>query len=107
MAAQLHHVALTSAHFEQTVRFYKEVFRMEVDRMAGQAPERKLWFREGIQINEVSVECSGNGQWDHMGMKVTDKQQLLERAFAAGCTLAPGKKDWIVTPDGVVIELMA
>ena len=107
MAAQLHHIALTSANFDQTVRFYEEVFQMEVDRIAGQAPERKLWFLQGIQINEVSCECPGNGQWDHVGLKVTGKQQTLDRAFAAGCTLVPGKKDWIVTPDGVVIELMA
>ena len=52
MSCQLHHVAVNTRNFEETVRFFKELFAMEVTQEKGQAPNRKLWFREGIQINE-------------------------------------------------------
>lgn len=51
MAGQVHHVAVNSANFEETVRFFEEVFQMEISRTAGEAPARKLWFRQGIQVN--------------------------------------------------------
>lgn len=42
MAGQVHHVAVNSDHFSDTVRFFTEVFQMEVSRTTGEAPNRKL-----------------------------------------------------------------
>lgn len=106
MAGQVHHVAVRSASFSDTVRFFEEVFQMEVSRTAGEAPMRKLWFRQGIQVNEVSDAPQCAGLYDHVGMQVTDKAETLKRAAAFGCTAVPGKPDWFITPEGIVIELM-
>lgn len=106
MAGKLHHAAINSAKFEDTVRFFEEVFQMEVSRTTGEAPERKLWFHQGIQVNEARSAESGAGQYDHIGIQVTDKAQTLEKAAAFGCTPVPGKPHWFTMPEGVVLELM-
>lgn len=106
MAGQVHHVAVNSDHFPDTVRFFLEVFQMEVSRTAGEAPNRKLWFRQGIQVNEVSQIPHGASQYDHIGIAVTDKTETLQKAAAFGCKPLAGKPNWFATPDGIVIELM-
>lgn len=107
MAGQIHHVAVNSPNFEETVHFFQALFDMEVSRTRGEAPERKLWFRQGIQVNEVPAGNSLSGRYDHIGILVEDKEEILEKAFALGCTAIPGKPHWFTTPDGIVIELMA
>lgn len=106
MPAKLHHAAVNAVNFEQTVRFFQEVFQMDIDRTAGISPQRKLWFQQGIQVNEVSSINSSAGLWDHIGIQVPDKTEVLTKAFAFGCTPFPGKTDWFFTPDGLLIELM-
>ncbi len=106
MAGQVHHVAVHSASFEETVRFFEEVFEMEVSRTAGEKPARKLWFRQGIQVNEVSGGDPASGLYDHIGIQVTSKAETLEKAAAFGCNMLREKPGWFVTPEGYVIELM-
>lgn len=108
MAGQIHHVAVNSSNFEDTVCFFKEVFQMEVSRTTGEAPARKLWFRQGIQVNEVPEIVPGGDVYDHIGIQVPDREQTLAKALAMGCKPVEGKPThWFATPDGVVIELMA
>ena len=82
MSCQLHHVAVNTCNFEETVRFFKELFAMEVTQEKGQAPNRKLWFREGIQVNENLGERSDGDRYDHIGIQV-DNWELLRRRAAA------------------------
>ena len=106
MSCQLHHVAVNTRDFEGTVRFFQELFHMEVTEERGQAPNRKLWFREGIQVNECAAEPSDGSRYDHIGIRVDNWEQLRERAAEMGCTPVPGKPHWFVTPEKLVIELM-
>lgn len=106
MAGQVHHVAVNSANFEETVRFFEEVLQMEVSRTTGEAPARKLWFQQGIQVNEIPSGDPASGLYDHIGIQVTDKAVTLKKAAAFGCAPVPGKPHWFSTPDGLVIELM-
>ena len=106
MASQLHHVAVKSVNFEQTVRFFQEVFDMDISRTRGEAPARMLWFCEGIQINEVTQLQVSGGVCDHIGIHVTNKKEVLEKACARGCKVLPEKPHWFLTPDGIMIELM-
>lgn len=106
MAAQVHRLAINADHFEETVRFFTEVFQMEISRTAGKKPARKLCFRQGIQVNDVPAGNPASGLYDHIGIQVTDKAEILEKAAAFGCTPVPGKAHWFITPEGIVIELM-
>ena len=49
MAGFLQHVAINTTRFEESVRFFEYLFEMEATRMMGDAPNRKIWFRQGIQ----------------------------------------------------------
>ncbi|MDD5952738.1 MAG: VOC family protein [Oscillospiraceae bacterium] len=102
MQVQLHHVAICTDQFEASVQFYKDVFGMTVDRTQGEAPHRKVWFCEGIQLNEGTP--AGNSL-DHIGLWVPDQAATLEKAKAHGCKGIEGRPNWFLTPQGVVIEL--
>ena len=106
MASKLHHVCVNSANFEQTGRFIQEVFQMEVSRTDGAVPSRRLWFREGIQVNEATEPSAAAGACDHIGIEVSSKEEILCKIPAFGCTVLPEKPHWFLTPDGFVIELM-
>lgn len=107
MNAYLDHVAVNSANLEETVRFFKEVFHMEVSREAGSAPNRRIWFRQGIQINEAPPVSRENTIYHHVALRVEDKEEAVRATLAYGCKPVEGKTGWIVTADGIVIEFMA
>ena len=105
MAGKIHHVGVNSANFEQTVRFFQEVFQMEVARTRGDAPNRQLWFRQGIQVNESAEPITAPGVCDHIGIGVTNKEEVLAMVPSYGCKIFPNKSHWFTTPEGYVIEL--
>ena len=107
MTAHLDHVAINARDFEETVRFFEEVFHMEISWEAGAMPHRRLWFHQGIQINETADACRDNSLYNHIALRVSDKAEAIEAAKAYGCVMVEGKDHWIVTPGGIVIELMA
>ena len=107
MAGKLHHMAVNAANFEETVKFFQELFDMEVLKTNGEAPHRKLWFKQGIQVNEVSEAGAAGNVYDHIGIWVDDRERTLAKAHAMGCRAMDGKPaHWFLTPEGIVIELM-
>ena len=107
MAGKLHHMAVNTANFETTVRFFEELFDMEVLKTNGEAPHRKLWFQQGIQVNEATQMIPGGNVYDHIGIWVDDRERTLAKAHAMGCKAMDGKPaHWFLTPEGIVIELM-
>ena len=107
MSGHLHHMAVNSQNFEETVAFFQNLFQMETARTRGDAPHRMLWFREGIQVNEVTEALPGGNRYDHIGIGVTDRAKVIEKALAMGCKSVPGKGEhWLSTPEGYVLELM-
>lgn len=107
MAGQVHHVAVNTANFEETVRFFEELFDMEVLKANGEAPNRKLWFRQGIQVNEAAEILPGGNRYDHIGIQVPNREEIVARALAMGCSPVAGKPYWFITGDDLMIELMA
>ena len=107
MAGKLHHMAVNAANFEATVKFFQELFDMEVLKTNGGAPNRKLWFKQGIQVNEVTEVVPDGNVYDHIGIWVDDRERTLAKAHAMGCKAMGGKPaHWFLTPEGIVIELM-
>ena len=107
MAGKLHHMAVNAANFEATVKFFQELFDMEVLKTNGEAPHRKLWFKQGIQVNEVTEAGAAGNVYDHIGIRVDDREGTLAKAHAMGCRAMDGKPEhWFLTPEGIVIELM-
>ena len=106
MKGKLHHAAVNSAHFEETVKFFETLFEMEVSSTRGEAPHRKLWFREGIQVNEVPQVAAGGNVFDHIGIQVPDREKAISKALALGCSPVEGKgAHWLLAPGDIVLEL--
>ena len=100
----LHHVCIAVTEFDRYVELFTSL-GMSVKKTRGEAPDRQLWFNEGIQLNEVAEATNGN-MVDHIALGVDDIQKTVEIAVAHGCRpMAKGEK-WFELPNGVVVELM-
>jgi len=106
MTAIVNHVALGVADYDWYVTFFQEVFGMEKERSRGEKPQRQIWFKQGIQLNEVATTYQGkNNLYDHIGFKVDDLEAFRQKALAKGCTELPNKKNWFVLPNQVLVEM--
>lgn len=48
--AKIDHAAIRTKSYEDAQKFFEDVFEMHMCREIGEKPERKCWFREGIQL---------------------------------------------------------
>ena len=105
MRSHIHHVALNVEDLDWYAAFFREVFGMQAERTAGERPGRKLWFREGIQLNEVSGPLTGGGWYDHLSLAVEDIPDTVKSALSRGCSPLPEGRNWFALPNGVRVEL--
>ena len=105
MRAQIHHIALNVSDLEWYAAFFQDVFSMTVQRTAGEKPKRRLWFREGVQLNECSGEPECGEAYDHFSLGVDDIPGAVKRALDAGCSPLPNGSHWLQLPNGVRLEL--
>lgn len=103
MKAILDHAAFATQDLEKSVDFFEKVFGMTVERTSGEAPNRKVWFDQGVQLNETEFQVQTGNQCDHICLKVSDRAEATKKAIECGG--AEIKENWIRTPDGIVIEL--
>lgn len=104
MKYTLHHIALSVNRLDWYVDFFTKVFEMTVRKTAGSAPERKIWFHEGIQLNETPDTPAAGTLYDHLAISAEDPEAVIARAEEAGCRRI--RENWIVLPDGVTMELI-
>ncbi len=110
MAGYLDHTALNVTDYEEKIRFFTAVFQMKAMREAGERPHRKIWFGEGIQLNEISEEegrelSSGRERMDHLGFRVDSVEETLKKAEEFGMERIPGKDHWFRLGENLVFEL--
>lgn len=105
MYAKIDHVAIKVNNLEESVHFFKEVFGMEEEKTAGEKPVRKVWFRQGIQLNETDEGIMTEGIMDHIGIHTDCKETVLLKCKEAGCEILPNGDNWFQTPTGIKIEL--
>ena len=102
--ARLHHVAITVNEFDKYVELF-ETLGMKIQKTRGTAPNRQLWFEEGIQLNEVPDE-ERSGRIDHIALGTEDTSALMQTAIDIGCSRVPGKERWFTFPNNIRVELM-
>ena len=109
MKGQLHHTALNVTDYNWYVTFFTETFGMTVEKTRGEAPNRQLWFNEGVQINEKpeGADVCGNIS-DHIALCVDiDPVEAAGIACEKGCRAAEGRPaHWVALPNGALIELV-
>ena len=109
MKTYVDHICLNVANYDWYVEFFKNVFEMRPYKEIGEKGSRKLWFDQGIQLNEAAEDApSAGSKYDHIGLSVdtADMEEILRRAKEYGCTSLPKGEKWISLRDGLVIELM-
>ncbi len=105
MKGTLGHVAIYVNDFDWYIDFFNNCFEMEMTRTRGEAPNRIVWFAEGIQVNEaVSPETLGDAI-DHICLKVADVPAAVAEALTYGCTTLPNGAHWFALPNGIKVEL--
>lgn len=105
MACRIHHAALSVSDFDWHVAFFTQVFGMEAERADGEAPKRRIWFRQGIQLNEKPGDKILGDAYDHISIGVEDVPATVAAACAMGCTPLPNGAHWFALPSGVRVEL--
>ena len=66
---QLHHVAIAVNDFDKYVDLFVRL-GLNIQRITGEAPNRQLWFEEGIQLKESCNDISTDGI-DHIALVLT------------------------------------
>ena len=105
MSIFLNHIALNVKDFDWYEHFFRTVCSMNSYREDGVSPNRKIWFSEGIQLNETTEELPVKGIYDHVGFHAEDAAGFVSAAKAAGCSDVPGKAHWFMLPNGVKVEV--
>jgi len=120
-----HHVALHSADFDKSVRFYTEILGLKPKITWGQAPDRAVMLDPGdgryLEIFEKSDPApSASGPILHFAFRTDDCSGMLERVRNAGIEVSMEPKAVTIDanigpvrvkiaffkgPDGEVVEL--
>lgn len=80
---------------------------MTIQKAASVSPHRKIWFNEGIQLNEVLyLPAQSHSFCDHIAIAVDNMEEIISSSVQMGCKTLPDKSGWIVLPNNTVIELM-
>lgn len=101
---QLHHVCIATTEYDR-FRALFEKFGMTMKKETGEAPNRQFWFREGVQLKEVTTVEKGSNV-DHFALSSADIPETVRIALENGCTQDPRGERWFALPDGTVIEMM-
>ena len=83
--AKIDHAAIRTASYEEAQKFFEDIFEMHMWREIGEKPERKCWYKEGIQLCETEeIETSNENGYDHISIAVDEaKESVLEKAKKA------------------------
>lgn len=106
MCAQLHHVAINVQDFEWNLHLFQKLFHMKIKKTAGEKPNRKVWFYQGIQINECSSLSPDSSNYDHIAISVNNISETVTQALKMNCTPLSNGNNWFLLPEGTKIELI-
>lgn len=100
------HVALRVKDIDWHVRFFRDVLGMPVKEVDGNAEHpHQAWTVGGVQlIADPSFE-GPEGRFGHLGMMTEDVEAAIFCARQWGIDSAPQGRNWLLLPDGLVVEL--
>ena len=102
--AKIDHAAIRTKSYEDAQKFFEDVFEMHMWREIGEKPERKCWFREGIQLCETTeINTTAENGYDHISIAVDSVPEIMEKIKAYPVSII--NDHWFSLPDGTKIEL--
>ncbi|MGB0662613.1 MAG: VOC family protein [Pontibacterium sp.] len=109
--AYVEHVAIRVKDIHWHIRFFKDVFGMDVREVDGPVDNpRQYWTVGGIQLMATpdlnEAPTNDQGWLAHLGIMVTDLEDCLRKAYHYEVTELPQGLNWIALPDGLALELI-
>lgn len=101
------HVAFSVKDIHWHIRFFQEALGLPLVNVDGTREEPKqAWLLGGLQLIADSDFSGGQGRLGHIAIMTEDLEQALEEVYAWGCTSLPRGKNWVLLPDGLVLEFI-
>lgn len=101
------HVAIRVRDIDWHIRFFREVLGMTLREVDGpsEAP-RQVWTIGGVQLIADPAFDGPEGRLAHLGVMTEDLEAALREAQGWGVAELPQGRNWLVLPDGLVVELI-
>lgn len=100
------HVAIRVKDIHWHIRFFKEVLGMTLKEVHGTEEDPiRAWTVGGMQFNLDPEFVRANGLLEHIGLMVEDLEEVLAEAKKWNLSTLPMGPNWLVLPEGVVLEL--
>ena len=107
VTAYLEHVAIRVADPAPLVSFFSAVLGMGIREIDGPADApRQVWLDGGLQLVRRLQPDGEDGRPLHLGLMVDDLDAAIAAALRHGARNLPKGANWLVLPDGLVLELM-
>ena len=112
--AKIRHIAIRSEDVEQTVRFFTEVFGLELVQRRQHGPVDLSDGDVNITVLPLSIGAAGDARpgFDHIGFSVENEAEIRERLLASGASeLNPIRMGDVYyeskfkSPQGLVIDV--
>jgi catechol 2,3-dioxygenase-like lactoylglutathione lyase family enzyme len=105
--AYLDHVAFRVRDLAWHLNFFEEVFGLTVRDAEGDADHpTQVWLFGGLQLVADPDFEGPEGRFHHLGFMAEDADDALERAKRFGVTQSEKGANWLVLPDGLVVEVL-
>lgn len=106
MRVGIDHVALSVNEFDWYVDFFQTVFYMEIEKKAGEYPNRKIWFDQGIQLNESIKQGVAGELYHHIAIRVANPKMTYEKLDKIACKKSNKSDNWYIIKDVLLIEIL-
>jgi predicted enzyme related to lactoylglutathione lyase len=105
--AYVEHVAIRVKDIHWHIRFFREVLGMTLRDVDGAAESpRQVWTFGGLQLMADPDFEGPEGRLAHLGVMCEDVQAAIEAAAGFGVSHLDKGANWLVLPDGLIVELL-
>jgi catechol 2,3-dioxygenase-like lactoylglutathione lyase family enzyme len=102
--AYVEHAAIRVRDLDWHVRFFRDVLGMGIREES--AGPRQVWTVGGVQLIADPGFQGPEGRLVHLGIMADDQDAVLRTAEAWGATALPQGRNWLLLPDGLVLEIL-
>lgn len=101
------HVAIKVSDINWHIHFFSEVLGMTLREVQGpEGAPSQVWTIGGIQLVSDPDFKGPEGRLAHLGIMAEDVEAALREGRAWGVTGLAEESNWMVLPDGLVLELL-
>ena len=106
--AYLEHVAVHVRDIGWHIAFFRSVLGLGIRDIDGEAEApRQVWLTGGLQLIATPDFTGPEGRFAHLGVMCEDVAAATEAGLAyPGVTHHEKGRNWLVLPDGLIVELL-